>query len=66
MTKVGFIGTGNMGLPMMRNVVAKANSNTPVGTIAGTRQDTTIVATAAMRTAADYRDHVAVVGGHCC
>jgi 3-hydroxyisobutyrate dehydrogenase len=23
MTKVGFIGTGNMGLPMMRNVVAK-------------------------------------------
>ena len=43
----------------VRNVVAKANSNTPVGTIAGTRQDTTIVATAAMRTAADYRDVVA-------
>jgi hydrophobic/amphiphilic exporter-1 (mainly G- bacteria), HAE1 family len=43
----------------VRNIVAKANSNTPVGTIAGTRQDTTIVATAAMRTAADYRDVVA-------
>ncbi len=40
----------------VRNVVAKANSNTPVGTIAGVRQDTTLLATAAMRTAADYRD----------
>ena len=42
----------------VRNVVAKANSNTPVGTIAGVRQDTTLLATAAMRTAADYRDVV--------
>ncbi len=42
----------------VRNVVAKANSNTPVGTIAGVRQDTTLMATAAMRTAADYRDVV--------
>jgi HAE1 family hydrophobic/amphiphilic exporter-1 len=42
----------------VRNVVAKANSNTPVGTIAGLRQDTTLLATAAMRTAADYRDVV--------
>src|SRR5712692_4787610 len=30
----------------LRNVVAKANSNTPVGTIAGVRQNTTITATA--------------------
>ena len=42
----------------LRNVVAKANSNTPVGTIAGVRQNTTITATAAMRNAADYRDVV--------
>jgi HAE1 family hydrophobic/amphiphilic exporter-1 len=42
----------------VRNVVAKANSNTPVGTIAGVRQDTTLMATAAMRSAADYRDVV--------
>src|SRR5215467_13583521 len=42
----------------VRNVVAKANSNTPVGTIAGVRQDTTLMATAAMRNAADYRDVV--------
>ena len=40
----------------VRNLVAKANSNTPVGTIAGVRQDTTLMATAAMRSAADYRD----------
>src|SRR6202047_651573 len=42
----------------VRNVVAKANSNTPVGTIAGVRQDTTLLATAAMRTAAGDRDVV--------
>src|SRR5215510_9154529 len=42
----------------VRTVVAKANSNTPVGTIAGLRQDTALLATAAMRNAADYRDVV--------
>src|SRR5499427_913028 len=42
----------------VRNVIAKANSNTPVGTIAGVRQDTTLIATAAMRSAADYKDVV--------
>src|SRR5258708_25621595 len=42
----------------VRNVVAKANSNTPVGTIAGGRQNTTITASAAMNHAADYRDVV--------
>jgi HAE1 family hydrophobic/amphiphilic exporter-1 len=42
----------------VRNVVAKTNSNTPVGTIAGVRQNTTITATAAMNRAADYRDVV--------
>src|SRR5262250_1124525 len=42
----------------VRNVVAKANSNTPVGTIAGVRQDTILTATAAMRNAAEYRELV--------
>jgi hydrophobic/amphiphilic exporter-1 (mainly G- bacteria), HAE1 family len=42
----------------IRNVVTKANSNTPVGTIAGVRQNTTITASAAMNHAADYRDVV--------
>ncbi len=39
----------------VRTVLAKANSNTPVGTIAGVRQDTTLMATAAMRSAAEYK-----------
>jgi HAE1 family hydrophobic/amphiphilic exporter-1 len=39
----------------VRTVLTKANSNTPVGTIAGLHQDTTLMATAAMRTAADYK-----------
>src|SRR5712672_1545288 len=48
----------------VRNVVAKANSNTPVGTIAGVRQNTTITASAAMNHAADYRDvHVGYRNG---
>jgi HAE1 family hydrophobic/amphiphilic exporter-1 len=42
----------------VRNVVAKTNSNTPVGTIAGVRQNTTITATAAMNKASEYRDVV--------
>jgi HAE1 family hydrophobic/amphiphilic exporter-1 len=40
----------------VRNVVAKANSNTPVGIIAGRNQNTTITATAAMNHASEYRD----------
>jgi HAE1 family hydrophobic/amphiphilic exporter-1 len=42
----------------IRNVVAKANSNTPVGTIAGRAQNTTITASAAMRHADEYKDVV--------
>jgi hydrophobic/amphiphilic exporter-1 (mainly G- bacteria), HAE1 family len=42
----------------VRNVVAKANSNTPVGTIAGRDQNTTITATAAMRQASEYNNVV--------
>ena len=37
-------------------VLAKTNSNTPVGTIAGVKQNTILTATAAMRSAAEYRD----------
>src|SRR5215813_8806097 len=40
----------------VRTMLAKTNSNTPVGTIAGVKQNTILTATAAMRTAAEYRD----------
>jgi HAE1 family hydrophobic/amphiphilic exporter-1 len=40
----------------VRTVIAKTNSNTPVGTIAGVKQNTILTATSAMRNAAQYRD----------
>src|ERR1700690_614845 len=40
----------------VRTMLAKTNSNTPVGTIAGVKQNTILTATAAMRSAAEYRD----------
>ncbi len=40
----------------VRTVLAKTNSNTPVGTVAGTKQNTILTATAAMRSAAEYRN----------
>jgi len=43
----------------VRNVLAKTNSNTPVGTIIGTSRSTTLDASAAMRHAAQYRDVIA-------
>jgi HAE1 family hydrophobic/amphiphilic exporter-1 len=51
-------GARGISLEDVHTVVAKANSNTPVGTIAGVRQDTTIMASAAILHAADYRDVV--------
>src|SRR5712664_767406 len=42
----------------VKTFVAKTNSNTPVGTIAGVRQNTILTATAAMRNAGEYRDLV--------
>ncbi len=48
----------NISLEDIRNVVSKTNSNTPVGTITGDRQNVTLTATAAMLHAADYRDVV--------
>jgi len=45
----------NISLDDIRNVLAKANSNTPVGTLVGPRQNVTLTASAAMLHAADYR-----------
>src|SRR6202040_3698653 len=42
----------------VKTFVGKTNSNTPVGTIAGVKQNTILTATAAMRTAAEYRELV--------
>jgi HAE1 family hydrophobic/amphiphilic exporter-1 len=42
----------------IRNIVSKANSNTPVGTITGDRQNVTLAASAAIPKAAEYRDVV--------
>ncbi len=42
----------------IRNIVSKANSNTPVGTITGDRQNVTLAASAAIPKASQYRDVV--------
>jgi HAE1 family hydrophobic/amphiphilic exporter-1 len=48
----------NISLDDIRNIVSKTNSNTPVGTITGERQNVTLTATAAMSRASEYRDVV--------
>ena len=48
----------NISLDDVRNVVAKANSSTPVGTLTGLKQSVTLTATSAIEHAADYRDVV--------
>ena len=45
----------NISLDDIRNVIAKANSNTPVGTLVGKQQNVTLTASAAMQRAEDYR-----------
>ena len=45
----------NISLDDIRNVLAKANSNTPVGTLNGPDKTVTLTASAAMVHAADYR-----------
>jgi hydrophobic/amphiphilic exporter-1 (mainly G- bacteria), HAE1 family len=40
----------------VKTFLTKTNSNTPVGTVAGAKQNTILTATAAMRSAAEYRD----------
>src|SRR5258708_5772931 len=42
----------------VKTFVGKTNSNTPLGTVAGAKQNTILTATAAMRTAAEYRELV--------
>ncbi|HZS65304.1 MAG TPA: efflux RND transporter permease subunit [Xanthobacteraceae bacterium] len=49
----------NISLDEIRQVIAKTNSNSPVGTIYGDKQNVTLVATGAMRHAEEYR-HVVV------
>ena len=51
----------DISLEDVRTVLAKNNSNTPVGSISGieARQNTTLDATAAMRTAGEYRNVIA-------
>mgnify|MGYP003694221869 CR=1 FL=1 len=48
----------NISLEDVRNVVAKANSSTPVGVLTGPKQSVTLAATSAMPHAEDYRDVV--------
>src|SRR3954447_2812428 len=48
----------NISLDDIRTVLAKANSNTPVGTLTGKDRNTTLLASGAMRRAADYKDVV--------
>jgi HAE1 family hydrophobic/amphiphilic exporter-1 len=48
----------NISLDDIRNVVAKANSSTPVGELQDKEQAVTLLATGAMNHAADYRDVV--------
>src|ERR1700704_5083333 len=45
----------NISMEDVRTVVSKANSNTPVGSIAGDRQNIPLIASGAMARASDYR-----------
>jgi HAE1 family hydrophobic/amphiphilic exporter-1 len=57
------VAAASRGISMedVRNVLAKSNSNTPVGSISGmeAKQNTTLEASAAMLTAAEYRNVIA-------
>jgi hydrophobic/amphiphilic exporter-1 (mainly G- bacteria), HAE1 family len=46
----------NISLDDVRNVIAKANSSSPVGTLQGDKQTLTLTATGAIEKAANYRD----------
>ncbi len=48
----------NLSLDDIRSVIAKTNSNAPVGTLNGPKQNVTLLATGAMEHAADYRNVV--------
>jgi hydrophobic/amphiphilic exporter-1 (mainly G- bacteria), HAE1 family len=48
----------NISLDDIRRVLVSTNSNSPVGTLYGPRQNVTLLATAAMRSAKEYKDVV--------
>src|SRR4051794_37297478 len=48
----------NISLDDIRRVIASTNSNSPVGTLYGDRQNVTLLATSAMRKAVEYRSVV--------
>jgi HAE1 family hydrophobic/amphiphilic exporter-1 len=54
------VGAAARGIALddVRTFVSKTNSNTPVGTISGVKQNTILTATAAMRNAAEYSELV--------
>ncbi len=49
----------SISLDDIRTVLTKANSNTPVGTLAGPERNVTLLASGAMRRASDYKNVVA-------
>jgi len=49
----------NISLDDIRTVLTKANSNTPVGVLSGKERDTTLLASAAIPRAADYKNVIA-------
>jgi HAE1 family hydrophobic/amphiphilic exporter-1 len=49
----------NISLDDVRTVLSKTNSNTPVGILSGPERDVTLLASAAMRRASDYKSVVA-------
>jgi HAE1 family hydrophobic/amphiphilic exporter-1 len=48
----------NISLDDIRRVIASTNSNSPVGTLYGSQKNVTLLATSAMRSAAEYKDVV--------
>src|SRR5438270_12938127 len=48
----------NISLDEIRRVIASTNSNSPVGTLYGPEKNVTLLATSAMRSAAEYKDVV--------
>src|SRR4029079_9477149 len=49
----------NISLEDVRTLLSKTNSNTPVGVLSGPERDVTLLASSAMRRAADYKSVVA-------
>src|SRR5215468_7844273 len=52
------VAARNISLDDIRRVIASTNSNSPVGTLYGAEKNVTLLATSAMRSAAEYKDVV--------